>query len=304
MTTSSVKFPHGVDYVVGGFILFVHAVAVGFAIVSVLLLLGVLDAPALMPYIVRWEAIVSFLVLVPVTGMVGITVCYHRLQTHGGFETWWPVKLFLKTCGWMALQGSDVEWIAQHRKHHQYSDHEGDPHSPEHGWLWSHAGWLFVYHTSPEKEADARKYASDILEDPVSLFVHRRYWLVPVVMAAAIGGIGYLVGGWPGVSSFLLWGYFLRVVFVWNVTWCVNSVTHIWGYRTYETRDNSRNNWIIGILAFGEGWHNNHHAKPTCARHGHAWWEIDCSYWFICFLWLCGLAWAVKSDPSNKLESS
>lgn len=281
----------------------VHVVAVALVASSILLLLGVLVAPDALPYVFSWPALALFAVLVPATGMLGITVGFHRLLTHDGFSTPTWAKWFFGSLGMAALQGSVCDWIAKHREHHRYSDKPGDPHSPRDGWLWSHVGWLFVYFSSKEREENIAKYAPDMMEDPYFAWMHRRYWLVPIVTALAIGAAGYCYDGWEGVSSFLLWGFFLRVVVVWNVTWFVNSATHTWGYRNYDTRDDSRNLWWVGILAFGEGWHNNHHAFPRCARHGHKWWEIDVSYWFICFLWLLGLAKRIQSEPEKKTES-
>ena len=119
-------------------------------------------------------------------------------------------------------------------------------------------------------------------------------------MALVIGGIGYAYAGWTGTSSFLLWAFFVRVVLVWNVTWFVNSVTHTWGYRNYDTPDRSTNNWLVGLLAYGEGWHNNHHAFPRLAMHGHKWWEFDLSYMVIRFMRLIRLAEDVKDTIPRK----
>lgn len=303
MNTSSETASRPIDVVVTTFILSVHAVAVALMLSPILFLVDLPVARDVMPYVFSWGALVAFAVLVPMTGMVGITVGYHRLLTHDGFQTPTWAKWLIGSVGLAALQGSASEWIAHHRMHHRFSDQEGDPHSPRDGWLWSHIGWLFVYFSSKEKEEEIQKYAPDLMADPFFAITHRYYWFVPIVTALAIGALGYSYDGWTGVTSFLLWGFFLRVVVVWNVTWFVNSASHTWGYRNYETRDNSRNLWWVGILAFGEGWHNNHHAYPRCARHGHKWWEIDVSYWFICFLWLLGLAKRILSEPDKKTAS-
>lgn len=284
------------------FILGVHAAALGVIVASVLAFVRPGLVPGLLPYVFSWEAFISFFLLSAFTGMVGITVGFHRKLTHQGFETPKWLEWILATAGMFALQGSVARWIETHRVHHIHSDEEGDPHSPIHGWLWAHMTWLFVYFTDEEIEASVRKYAKDILKDPYYSFMHYHYWIVVPISVLLIGATGYAYGhAWGGMhgglasmSAFVLWAFVVRVVFVWNITWCVNSVTHIWGYRNYETTDNSRNNPIIGILGFGEGWHNNHHADQVSAKHGHTWWEIDVSYWFICTLWFFGLAWDIK----------
>lgn len=285
------------DVVVSTFIVVVHAVAL--AVVSYALVLfgywlyGRDLLPAVTPYLFSWGALWTAVFFKFFSGL-GITVGFHRLLTHAGFSTYAWVKRAWGIAGMSALQGSVPEWIAVHREHHELSDQEGDPHSPRDGWWWSHVLWLFAYFTSEEKRATIKRYAPDMMKDPFFAWWHDRYWLVPVLMALGIAGIGYAYAGLPGASSFLLWAFFVRVVLVWNVTWFVNSATHTWGYRTYDTDDNSRNCWWVGILAYGEGWHNNHHAHPRLAVHGHNWWEFDLSYWVIRFLRLIRLAKDVK----------
>jgi len=247
------------------------------------------------PLYFSWPAFITALVLVEYSAL-GITVGFHRLLTHGGFVTSTFMKRMFAIAGLVALQGSVLRWIADHRKHHMFTDKEGDPHSPRDGWFYSHIGWMFVYFYDKEVEENIDRFAPDLKKDWFFRFTHDHYWLVPVVQVAVLGGAGYLYDGWFGLTSFLLWCFFARVTFVWNVTWCVNSVTHIWGYKNYATDDDSRNNWLIGILAQGEGWHNNHHKYPTLAVHGHRWWEIDVSYRLICFLRFIGLVKNVKDD--------
>lgn len=233
------------------------------------------------------------------TGL-GITVGYHRLFTHRSFESSRVVQFFLSVFGSMALQGPLLRWVAMHRRHHQYSDQHNDPHSPHHfgtgvlgvlRGLWhAHLGWVF----RPDPP-DLWHYVKDLQQ---SRFLRGTSALCPLWVAlgllipAALGGL--LTGSWMGALLGLLWGGLARIFLVHHVTWSVNSVCHLWGSRPYRSNDQSRNNFLVGVLALGEGWHNNHHAFPTSARHGLHWWQIDVSYWVIRALALLGLAWKVR----------
>ena len=231
---------------------------------------------------------------------LGITVGFHRLFTHKSFETNAVVRFVFAVLGSMAVQGSVLRWVAQHRRHHQHSDTPADPHSPHHrggglvgllrGFWHAHIGWAF----KPDAVgldryvADLKKLAS--VRVASALFP---LWIVlGLAVPAALGGI--LTGTWVGVLLGLVWGGLVRVFLVHHVTWSVNSVCHLWGSRPYPEKDHSRNNLLFGILAMGEGWHNNHHAFPTSARHGLRWWQIDVSYYVIRLLALVGLAWKVR----------
>jgi stearoyl-CoA desaturase (delta-9 desaturase) len=231
---------------------------------------------------------------------LGITVGFHRLFTHRSFETNAAVRFVLAALGSMAVQGSVLRWVAQHRRHHQHSDVTGDPHSPHlrgrgllgliRGLWHAHVGWIL--------KADAvglDRYVTD-LRKLVSVRVASALfplWIVLGLAApAALGGL--LTGTWGGALLGLLWGGLVRIFLVHHVTWSVNSVCHLWGTRPYPEKDHSRNNLLIGILAMGEGWHNNHHAFPTSARHGLRWWQIDVSYYVIRALALVRLAWKVR----------
>lgn len=251
---------------------------------------------------VSWTAFVLAIVLGEFSAL-GITVGFHRLLTHGGFATSKVMKWLFAFAGLLALQGSVLRWVSDHRKHHQFTDKEGDPHSPRDGWFYAHEGWLFVYRRTAEVEEEIDRYAPDMRKDPFFRMTHDHYWLVPLLQVAALATGGYLYDGWFGLVSFILWGFFVRVTVVWNMTWCVNSLSHICGYRNYATDDDSRNNWFVGVGAQGEGWHNNHHAFPTLAVHGHKWWEIDISYRVIRFLRLIGLVWAVKDTIPRESEA-
>ena len=200
----------------------------------------------------------------------GISLGYHRLHTHRGFKTSKPFEYFLAICGTLTLEGGPMFWVATHRQHHQLSDQDGDPHSPRDGGFWAHMGWILFGDTHHNNTALMGKYAPDLGRDPFYRWLNT-YHYIPLT---AVGLILLAVGGW----SMALWGIFLRVVVGLHATWLVNSATHMWGSRRFETRDDSRNSWWVALLTFGEGWHNNHHAHPVSARHGLAWYEFDISW--------------------------
>ncbi len=248
------------------------------------------------PFFFTWKAALLALTLTWITGGLGITLGFHRLFTHQSFETYRPVKWLVAMFGTLAGQGPPITWVATHRKHHRHSDQDSDPHSPRHGTWWSHVLWLLPRHSSWLQRRWQRRYAPDLLRDRFMRFLTKSYVWWHLGAGVALFGVGWL--GWnffTGVS-FVVYGVFVRLVYVWHITWMVNSATHIWGYRTYETTDNSRNNWFVGLLAFGEGWHNNHHASQRAARHGQRWWEFDITYVTICVMEWFGLAWNVVRD--------
>jgi stearoyl-CoA desaturase (Delta-9 desaturase) len=231
---------------------------------------------------------------------VGITVGYHRLFTHRAFETTRVVQFILVGLGSMAVQGPLLTWVAQHRRHHQHSDAPGDPHSPHlHGrsllgllsGIWhAHLGWFFK-----ADPPDLAGYVKDLRQSRALRVASALFplWVaVGLLIPTALGAL--LTGTWMGALCGLLWGGLARIFLVHHVTWSINSVCHVWGGRPFETNDHSRNNFLFGILALGEGWHNNHHAFPTSARHGLRWWQIDVSYWLIRALACLGLAWKIK----------
>jgi len=237
---------------------------------------------------------------------VGIGMAYHRLLTHRGYKTPKWVEYFLTTCGTMALEGGPIFWVATHRVHHQNSDHEGDPHTPHEGTWWAHAGWILSGRALHSETALLGRYAPDLTRDPVHVWLSKYHWL-PLTIAgflqlglgAALASPGHRLAGAIGM---VLWGTFLRVTIGLHATWLVNSATHLWGKRRFQTRDDSRNNWWVAILTGGEGWHNNHHAHPVSARHGLAWYEFDINYYGIWLLSKFGLAEKVqiaKFDPAD-----
>jgi fatty-acid desaturase len=233
-----------------------------------------------------WSALAAAAVLWVLAQNVGIAMSYHRLLTHRGYITPKWVEYAMAVCATLALQGGPIYWVAVHRLHHQLTDREGDPHSPRDGKWWSHVGWI-LYGTLKNRNTPLlNRYAPDLAKDRFYVWLSRWHW-VP----ATVVGIGlYFAGGW----SWLLWGLFMRVTLGLHVTWLVNSATHIWGSRRFETRDDSRNNWWVALLSGGEGWHNNHHAHPVSACHGMAWYEVDFNYWGIRLLGMLGLAKRIK----------
>ena len=237
---------------------------------------------------------------------VGIGMAYHRLLTHRGYRTPKWVEYFLTTCGTLALEGGPIFWVATHRVHHQNSDHEGDPHTPHDGTWWAHAGWIISGRSLHSETALLGRYAPDLTRDPVHVWLSKYHWLpltiagfLQLALGAALAAPGHRM---IGAISMVLWGTFLRVTLGLHATWLVNSATHLWGKRRFETRDDSRNNWWVAILTGGEGWHNNYHAHPVSARHGLAWYEFDINYYGIWLLEKVGLAKKVqiaKFDPAD-----
>jgi stearoyl-CoA desaturase (delta-9 desaturase) len=257
----------------------------------------------------RWIELGLFLGMYVLTAL-GITVGYHRLFTHKSFETNRVVQLILAVLGSMAVQGPLLQWVAQHRRHHQHSDHDHDPHSPHmHGagmlglvrGLWhAHLGWVFQ-----ADPPDLGRYVKDLRQSRTLRFVSALFplWVVVGLLLPTVLG-GLLTWSWTGALLGLVWGGLVRVFLVHHVTWSVNSICHLWGGRPYQTGDHSRNNFVFGVLAMGEGWHNNHHAFPTSARHGLRWWQVDMSYWFIRGLALVGLAWKVRTPVPIKMSTA
>lgn len=220
------------------------------------------------------------------SGMLGIGMGYHRLLTHRGYKTPKWVEYFLTLCGTLALEGGPIFWVATHRIHHQYSDKEGDPHSPREGTYWAHMGWIFSGAAMHHDTRVLRRYVPDLSKDPVHVWLTTWHWVPQVI-------VGLLLLAFGGIS-YVLWGTFFRVTAGLHATWLVNSATHKWGGRRFKTRDDSTNNWWVALVTWGEGWHNNHHAHPVSARHGLAWYEIDLNYYGIKTLQFLGLATDLK----------
>jgi len=237
------------------------------------------------PVTFSWNMVGLFFLSYFVTGCLGITLSFHRQLSHRSFQTPKWLEYALAYCGVLAVQGDPIEWASSHRYHHLHCDTPLDPHSPYEGFWWSHAGWL-LDHTANDQRLSDRSNASDLSKQWFYRFIEKTY---PIHIAASLAVL-YAFGGLPA----LVWGGALRTVWVYHVTWFVNSAAHVWGSQDYDTGDLSRNNWWVGILAFGEGWHNNHHAFEFSARHGLEWWQIDVTWMLVSLLKTVGLASKVK----------
>jgi stearoyl-CoA desaturase (delta-9 desaturase) len=258
--------------------------------------LGALAAP----FFFTWKAFGLFLFMSWLTGCVGVCTGFHRLLTHGSFCTYRPVRWFFAAVGQLAGEGTVLQWVATHRKHHAYSDQPEDPHTPREGGFWAHINWMTPQYGRKYFDELMQRYCPDLLKDRGMLVLHKLFVPMHVALGALFYTVGYL--GWDAYTgaSFVVWGMFVRLIYVLHVTWFVNSATHMWGYRNYKTTDDSTNLWWVGLLGFGEGWHNNHHAYQRMARHGHRWWEFDMTYVVIRALEKCGLAWNVVHDVTGR----
>ncbi|MBS1808112.1 MAG: fatty acid desaturase [Acidobacteria bacterium] len=249
-------------------------------------------------FMFSWQSFVVAVVLYWVSGSLGIGVGYHRLLTHRGLKVPKPLEYFLAICGTLALQGGPIFWVGLHRIHHAKADREGDPHSPREGFFWSHMGWIIFGSRLYKDKARRYRYTPDLVQQPFYVWLSE-YHYVP---QAIVGLMLLAAGGWP----MLLWGLCLRNTISWHVTWFVNSATHVWGYRRFASNDDSRNNWWVALLSFGEGWHNNHHAHASSARHGLAWYEFDLNWIVIRTLQFLGLAKDIRkvdlATAPRKLE--
>jgi len=243
-----------------------------------------------------WAALSVAVLMWWVAGSLGIGIGYHRLLTHRGFKAPKWVEYLLTTCGTLALQGGPIGWVATHRIHHANTEKDGDPHSPLHGFWWSHMGWIVNGQSTHSEVVALNRHVLDLVKDPFYLWLSRWSYLTQLPLIALLW--------WAGGLRFILWGVCLRVVFSWHATCFVNSAAHVWGARRFDTRDDSRNNWWVALMTFGEGWHNNHHAFPAAARHGLAWYELDLNWVSIWVLKKLGLARNIRlANPSIYLES-
>ena len=244
-----------------------------------------------------WKALFLAIFLWWVAGSLGIGMGYHRLLTHRGYKTPKWVEYILTICATLALEGGPIFWVATHRIHHRFSDQEGDPHSPIDGKWWAHMGWILTGKSMHHDTTTLAKYVPDLAKDKFHVWI-TKYHYVPLIV---LGLVLLAVGGVP----YVLWGIFLRTVFLLHCTWLVNSATHSWGSRRFLTRDLSTNSWWVALLTFGEGWHNNHHAHPVSVRHGLVWYEVDLNWYGIWLLKKFGLAkniYYVKLSELRKKE--
>ena len=272
--------------------------------------LHVMACAAFFPALFSWTGLIVCLVGVHVFGQA-INVCYHRQLTHRSFKTpRWLEHIFVlgALC---CLQDTPGKWVATHRVHHRHSDEQPDPHSPLVSFLWAHVGWLMVHNSATESMATYQRYAKDVLSNKFYMAMEKNPLIVFYVYGAhavLFFVVGLLIGRWTGGdwtaglwfgASLLVWGVLVRTILVWHITWSVNSLTHLIGYRNYDTNENSRNSWLVALVTVGEGWHNNHHHDQASASNQHRWWELDVSYYEIKLLEKLGLAWDVV-PPRHK----
>ncbi|HWR53476.1 MAG TPA: fatty acid desaturase [Bryobacteraceae bacterium] len=217
-----------------------------------------------------WSVFAAAVLLYWMSTGLGISMGYHRLHTHRSYKVPLALEYFFAFCGALTLEGGPISWVATHRIHHQNSDKPGDPHSPRDGGWWAHVGWILFGEATHSDTRKMAKYAPDLAKHRFYVWLNNYHWVASVVLGVLL----YALGGLP----LMLWGICVRTVFGLHATWLVNSATHMWGARRFATRDDSRNNWWVALITFGEGWHNNHHAHPTSARHGLAWYEFDPSW--------------------------
>jgi fatty-acid desaturase len=250
----------------------------------------------LTPWFFSWKALGVTIFLHWLFGSIGICLGYHRLLSHRSLEVPQWFEYLLGIIGALALQGGPIFWVAGHRLHHAYTeDEEKDPYSAKRGFWWSHMLWMFYQRPEFFDSEQYKRYAPDLARDPVYCWLDRYHLLLQIPMGILL----YALGGW----SFVIYGMFLRAVLLWHSTWFINSVTHVWGYRTFDdVKDNSRNLWWAAIFTYGEGWHNNHHAFPNVAPAGWRWWEYDPTWWAIQVLRVVGLAKKVVLPPAHALE--
>lgn len=270
-----------------------RANATGFALAAIHL--GA--CAAFVPALFSWPALAVAAVLYYVTGGLGICLGYHRQLTHRSMRLARPLEYAIAVLGVLAMQGGPISWVATHRAHHAYSDTERDPHDSRRGFWWSHVAWLYRPNPARLSRDEERRYAADLAADPFFRFLDASapWWQLALALAL------FAIGGW----SWVVWGVFVRLVLLYHATWLVNSAAHLYGYRTYRTpgEDRSTNNWLVALFAWGEGWHNNHHAFPSSARHGMQWFEFDLTWWTIETLAFLHLAREVKvPNPVSRVR--
>jgi fatty-acid desaturase len=237
-------------------------------------------------FVFNWRALLVAILLYWLALSVGIGMGYHRLLTHRSYQVPKLVEYFFAICGTLALEGGPISWVATHRVHHKFSDKQGDPHTPRDGKWWAHLIWMLVGDATHCDVEESARYAPDLVRDPFYVWLTRYHYVPLALVSIAL----LATGGLP----FLLWGLFVRVTAGLHATWLINSATHFWGARRFKTGDDSRNNAMVALVTFGEGWHNNHHAHPTSARHGLAWYEIDMTWVNIWLLRQIGVAKSVR----------
>lgn len=283
----------------------VNASKIRWAYASSIVVMHMLAGLAFLPSLFSWTGVILCVLGLYVFGTLGINLCYHRLLTHRSFTTSRWVERTLAIIGVCCLQEGPGRWVAIHRRHHQHSDEQPDPHSPLVTFIWGHVGWLVVENTETDSFCLLQRYSADLMRQRFYMTLERRLnWLWVYVAHAMLFAAGGLAAGLAmGLSaadaglfsaSVVVWGVVVRTVLVWHITWSVNSLSHLFGYQSHDTGENSRNNWLVALISNGEGWHNNHHADQRSAAHGHRWWELDVTYWTIVVMSWFGLAGDVK----------
>ncbi|MDX2242263.1 MAG: fatty acid desaturase [Leptolyngbyaceae cyanobacterium bins.302] len=246
----------------------------------------------LAPWFFSWSALGVAIALYWLFGSLGICLGYHRLLTHRSLQVPKLLEYTFALLGALAIQGGPIFWVAGHRLHHAFTeDIDKDPYSARRGFWWSHILWIMYPRAEFFAAETYCKYAPDLARDRFYIWLDRYF----LFLQLPLGVLLYVLGGW----SFVVYGVFVRVVFLWHTTWLINSATHLFGDRTFETDDGSRNLWWAALLTFGEGWHNNHHAHPNVAKAGWKWWQVDVTWWVIQSLKTVGLAQKVVMPPLN-----
>ncbi|HEY9763365.1 MAG TPA: fatty acid desaturase [Trichocoleus sp.] len=256
---------------------------------------GVIHALALLsPWFFSWSALGILIFFHWLLGSLGICLGYHRLLTHRSLQVPKWLEYIFATLGALALQGGPVFWVAGHRQHHLHTeDPEKDPYAASRGFWWSHMLWLFYLRSEFFDSKNYRRFAPDLAKDPYYTWLDKHFLLLQI----PFGLLLYVWGGW----SFVIYGQVLRAVLLWHSTWLINSATHMFGNRSFEVEDGSRNLVWTALVTYGEGWHNNHHAYPNVAPAGWKWWQIDITWWSIRALETLGLAKRVVRPPADAL---
>lgn len=258
--------------------------------VTIIASFHLLAIPALFTF--SWQNVGALIIGNWIVGSLGVGLGWHRLLTHRGFKAPKWLEYILSIFATMSIQDSPDKWVATHRIHHAFTETDKDPHSTKFGFWWAQMGWI-VWGTAQDHDAATlKKYVPDLIKDRGHALISRFYY-VPIILSATIF---FTIGGW----TMVVWGVFARVVVGWHTTWFVNSLSHIFGSRPFDTGDDSTNNWFVALLTFGEGWHNNHHMSPTSARHGLLWYQFDMNWIAICMLEKLGLATNIRVFDTEK----
>ena len=258
--------------------------------VTIIASFHLLAIPALFTF--SWQNLGALIIGNWIVGSLGVGLGWHRLLTHRGFKAPKWLEYTLSIFATMSIQDSPDKWVATHRIHHAFTETDKDPHSTNSGFWWAQIGWI-VWGTAQDHDAATlKRYVPDLIKDKGHALISRFYY-VPIILSTAVL---FAIGGW----TMVVWGVFARVVVGWHTTWFVNSLSHIYGSRPYDTGDLSTNNWFVALLTFGEGWHNNHHMSPTSARHGLKWYQFDMNWIAIRILQRLGLATNVRVFDDGK----